>query len=377
LFSTTFIDELISSVPVLSLPLMRTDLGLSYTQVGWLFSIAGLAAMLVEPGINAVSDQWPKRRLILSSLLGLAAGMALAGSSTTYAILLGAFALIGATNGTVLGMSQAILIDQNPDDSLRTMTRWTFMAALGDLAGPALIAAAFAVGMGWRQLFWASALLWLAALAALSNQRLPTTPSAAGEDGEFNWRTIRGNIALALRTPNLLRWLLLTLLPSLLDELFMAFAALFMQDRLLMTPSSISVALGIHVAGGLLGLVLIDRFGDRFQPQRLLGGLALVVLAGLLIFVFSSTGWIAVVALALIGVGASGWYPIAKAEAYRALPGRSGTVRAVYSLGIPLEIVAPLVVGAAAQRWGIQAGVALLMVAPVAVLLFRPRPVTQ
>lgn len=140
-----------------------------------------------------------------------------------------------------------------------------------------------------------------------------------------------------------------------------------------MLPSTISVALGIHVVGGLLGLVWIDRFGDRYQPQRLLGWLALVVLAGLLLFVFSATAWTAILALALIGVGASGWYPISKAEAYRTLPGRSGTVRAVYSLGIPLEIIAPLLVGAAAQRWGIQAGVALLTVAPVAVLLLRPR----
>lgn len=220
LFSMTFIDELVSSVPVLALPLMRTDLGLSYTQVGWLFSIAGLAAMVVEPGINAVSDQWPKRGLILGSLLGLAAGMMLAGSSTTYAMLLSGFVLIGATNGTALGMSQAILIDQDPSDSLRTMTRWTFMAALGDLAGPALIAAAFAWGIGWRQLFWASALLWLAAFVALSIQRLPTVASAAGEDGEaFSWRTVRDNIVLAVRTPTLIRWLLLTLLPSLLARL--------------------------------------------------------------------------------------------------------------------------------------------------------------
>jgi MFS family permease len=374
LFSMPFVDELVGTVPVLALPLMRIELSLDYTQVGWLLSIAGVAAWFVEPGINAMSDHWPKRRLIIISMLGLALGMALAGSSTTFTFLLLAFLLIGATNGTALGMCQALLIDQSPHDSLRTMTRWTLMAALGDLAGPALIAAAFALGMGWRGLFWASALIWLVALAALALQRLPTTASVDGDDAEpFSWHIVHDNLALALRTPHLLRWLLLTLLPGLLDEMFLAFATLFLQDRLGMTPAAISVAVGVGVAGGLLGLVLLDRFGDRFQPQRLLGGLAWVVLVGLLLFVLAPAPWLAILALWLIGVGASGWYPIAKAEAYRALPGRSGAVRAIYALGTPLEIVAPLLIGLAAQHWGIQTGVALLVLVPIAVLLLRPR----
>ncbi len=387
LFLMPLVDELVATVPVLALPLLRHDLALDYTQVGWLFSIGGLSAWLVEPVVNAASDHWPKRRLILLSILGMVAGLALAGSSPTFAILLLAFLLMGATNGTFLGLCQAILIDSNLDDSLRTMTRWTFMGALGDLAGPALIASAFALGMGWRALFWASALIWFAAFVALSLQRLPTKANmldASEDEGAeaLTWRVIRDNVTLALRTPNLIRWLLLVIMPSFLDEMFLAFATLLLQDRLGMTPATISLALGIHIAGGLIGLVLLDRFGHRFPSQRLLGWLATIVLAGLLLLVLSPTPSLAIAALWIVGVGVSGWYPIAAAEAYRTMPGRSGTVRAIYSLGTPLEVIAPLLIGLAAERWGIQIGVALLMLVPVAVLLLRPRsnqltPATQ
>lgn len=377
LYAMPFVDELVSTVPVLALPLLRVEMNLDYAQVGWLLSIAGLSAWLVEPGVNAASDHWPKRRLILFSMLGMAVGLALAGSSPTFTVLLLAFLLMGATNGTFLGLCQAILIDSNLGESLRTMTRWTLMAALGDLAGPALIASAFALGLGWRALFWASAVIWLIAFAALALQKLPTTPPvkndrADGEAETLTWRVVRDNVALAIRTPTLMRWLLLVILPSFLDEMFLAFAALLLQDRLGMRAAAISLALGIHVAGGLIGLVLLDRVGQRFSSRRLLGWLAIVVLAGLLLLVFSSTPFIAIIALWIVGIGVSGWYPIAAAEAYRTLPGRSGTVRALYSLGTPLEVIAPLLIGFAAERWGIQVGVALLLLAPIALLLLRP-----
>lgn len=378
LYTLPLLDEAVSAVPVLAMPLLHSEMALDYSQVGWLFSIVGVTAWLVEPGINAMSDYWPKRRIILLSILGMVIALGLAGSSPTYPMLLLAFALMGVSNGPALGMAQAFLIDSNLGESLRTMTRWTLMGALGDLAGPALIATALAIGMGWRGLFWAGALIWLAAFCAFAIQRLPMTKGeAANEEEPFRWQLLRENLVQALRTPLLLRWLLLVLLPGFLDELFLAFAALFMQEELEMTPPAISMAVGVQITGGLIGLVLLERFGHRLLSQKLLGWLAVIVLAGLLLFVLSPSPLLAIIALWLTGIGASGWYPIAKAEAYRTLPGQSGMVRAIYSLVTPLEIVAPLLIGLVAEAWGIRAGVALLLLAPIAVLLLRPRQSSQ
>lgn len=388
LYSLTFVDEIASTVPILVIPLLRTEWALDYGQVGLLIGIDGMAAWLVDPVINALSDQWPKRPIILLSIFGMIIAQVLAGSSPNFHVMLLAFLLMGITNGPILGMGQAFLIDSNLGASLRTMTRWTFMGALGDLVGPALGVAAFALGMGWRSLFWASALLWLVAFVALAFQRLPTTISAPNnidgdsnsgdngngnvEEGGINWPLLRQSLAIAIRTPSLLRWLILVLVPSFLDEIFLAFAALLMQERLAMTPTTISVAMGVHIAGGIIGLVLLDRYGQRFAPTRILGWLAMIVLVGLLLFVLSPAPWLAIAALWIIGVGVSGWYPISAAEAYRSLPGRSGMVRALYSLTTPIEVAVPILIGLAAQRWGIQVAVGLLMLAPVTILILRP-----
>jgi len=76
-------------------------------------------------------------------------------------------------------------------------------------------------------------------------------------------------------------------------------------------------------------------------------------------------------------VGASNWYPLAKAAAYETLPGRSGIVRALGALGTPFEIALPLAVGLVAERWGLAAGLGLLGLAPVLVQLLLPRAKDQ
>jgi len=56
LLSMPLLDELISGFPVVGLPLLRDQLGLSYDQVGLLFSVGALSGMVIEPFINILSD---------------------------------------------------------------------------------------------------------------------------------------------------------------------------------------------------------------------------------------------------------------------------------------------------------------------------------
>ena len=57
-----------------------------------------------------------------------------------------------------------------------------------------------------------------------------------------------------------------------------------------------------------------------------------------------------------VGLAAAGWYPIAQAQTYAQLPGRSSLVRAITGLGAPFEAVLPAIVGFVAARFGLLAG---------------------
>ena len=131
------------------------------------------------------------------------------------------------------------------------------------------------------------------------------------------------------------------------------------------------------MTGSLVGLLLLDRLHDRIDGERLLPGMAVVSLAGVLLLLGTRSIGLAGTALLVIGLGTAGWYPIAKAAAYQTLPGRSGTVRAICGLTAPLEAALPALVGFVAGRFGILAGVGLLGMAPVGVLIFASSPAAR
>lgn len=376
LFCIPLIDELVSGIPVLTLPLVREELHISYAQVGLIFTVADLTGLLVNPTLDAISDHWSKPRLVLGGLLGLALGFALASSSASFGWLLLAFVLMGATNGAVVGLGGAILIDQAPNAALATTTRWVLLATIGDLLGPLLVAGTVALQGSWRLLMGGGALIWLAVALFLSAQRFATlqTKTIIDEEEQPLWRAIGHNLSTGLRTPQLMRWLLLATLPSLLDEMFLGFAGLFLTDKLGVAPQIVSLALIAPTIGGLLGLAWLARWGKRLAPRHILSIVELLTFTGLLGFITAVHPWIALLALFVMGVGVAPWFPLAQAQALMAMPGRSGTVGALQALFAPIEIAAPLLIGVVAERWGIQAGVSMFLLAPLLLLLLRPRP---
>ncbi|MCE7989115.1 MAG: MFS transporter [Caldilinea sp. CFX5] len=377
LFCLPLVDELVGGIPVLTLPLAREELHFSYAQVGLIFTIADLTGLVVNPALNATSDHWSKPRLVMGGLLGLALGFALASSSPTFGWLLLAFVIMGATNGAVLGLGGAILIDQVPAAAMATTTRWVFLATIGDLLGPLLVAGTVALQGSWRLLMGCGALIWLTVALFLSAQRFTALQTKAVTDAEEElpmWQTIRTNLREGFQTPRLLCWLLLAALPALLDEMFLGFAALFLTDQIGVAPQMISLTLLAPTVGGLLSLAWLERGRKLHAPSQLLGVAALLALSGLVTFATATASWVALFALFLVGLGALPWYTIAQAQALAALPGRAGTVGALQALFAPIEITAPLLIGLVAERWGIQAGVTMFLIAPLLALLLRPRP---
>lgn len=373
LLSMALLDELITGFPFVGLPLLRDQLGLTYTQVGLLFSVGAISSMILEPIINLLSDRRSKRWWILGGLLLLAADFALAGNIHNYGWLLFVFILLYPANEAAVGLSQAALIDEVPEDSARTMTRWTLMSSVGDLLSPLVVAAFVTLSLGWSALCWLATGLWLVAAVVLWLQPFPRPIFAHDDEEDEASMGMLKSLRKALRDPLLLRWAILSILPTMLDEIFIGFAALYLHDVLHVSEAVIGLVLVFQMIGDFVGLIILDRLVGRIAPHRLLIGLAFLTLIGVVAFLTLHSIWLAACALFVISVGASGLYPVAKAEAYACQPGRSGVVRAVIGLGLPFEIALPGIVGLVASRFGILAGVGLLGLAPVLILLLVPR----
>ena len=375
-------DELVSGIPVVSLPLLRDGLRLSYQQVGLLLSVGPLSSALLEPIILLMSDRWSKPWLLRGALLCVIGGWALAGAAPNFLWLLMTVALESPATGVVLGLAQTALIEQSSSGTERAMTRWTIMGAVGDLASPLAVAGLLVLGLGWRQLYWVGAAIWLLALIAVWSRHFPKPQrkksAVAQETTTEESQRVQPPVSLlaglraALRDPILLRWAVAEKLCTMVDEIFLGFAALYLQDARHASVPVISLVLATGMVGAVAGLVALDRLLKRVAGVRLLPWLALLSLAGVVGFLAAPSLWLAAAALFLFDLSAAGFYPVTKAAAYGRLPGRAGTVQAVIALGEPFEIVLPVVVGLIAGQFGVLAAVGFLGLAPLGILLLAP-----
>jgi Na+/melibiose symporter-like transporter len=249
------------------------------------------------------------------------------------------------------------------------------LSEVGGLLAPAVAAVAFALGLGWRPLFWVAggaAMAWALFLLGQS------FPSRAADSGEMD-RTPWSAALAAARDPAVLRPLALLALGSLLADNVWLFCALYFRDVLGVSAAAASAALAVLVAGVLGGRLLLMVAASRCPARRLL---RLATWASLLAY----GGWLLAPGLALqygltavLGVTFAAYYPLLKAEAIAARPDRSGTVSGLVSLAGATEAAGPLLLGLLAAAVGLDWALATLALAPLGmlVLMRSRRPVAQ
>lgn len=381
LLSTALLDELTFGFLVVGLPLARDTFHMTYEQIGLLFTAGAIAALAIEPVINLASDHISKRVPILAGMFCLMGTFALAGLTDRYVLLVLAVALADPAIGAAVGLSQAALVEQQPNTATRTMARWTMLSSVGDLLSPLVVAATVAIGGGWTALSLMAAALWLLAAGVALPLRFPRPAVSLTSDGESAssaWVEMRQAIVAALHDWVLFRWMGILFMATMVDEIFLGFAGLMLHDRLHATVQSTSLILALGMIGGMVGLLMLERVLARSSDQqragiRLLPWLALLTLAGIVALLLAQALWLGAVALFAIGLGATGWYPVARAATYERLPGHAGLARAITGLVMPLELILPAVVGVLASQFGLVTALGFLGLAPVGVLLLAPR----
>ena len=374
LLSMGLLDEIVAGFPVVGLPLLRDQLHLSYTQAGLLFTIGAFSGLIFDPIINLLSDRGSKRYWILVGLLFFSATYVFAGIAPNYALLVLAFIFFAPASEAAIGLSQSALIDFYPNKSTWVMARWVLLSGIGDVLAPLVIAGIATLHLGWTALCFFAAALWIVPAIIIGLQRFPQTKADkeknSKEAQDVSSPGLLTGLKIALRNPELIRWAALTVIPTMVDEMFLAFTTLYLHDVLHASQVAIGLIVGIHMVGALLGLFILYRFLlHRFAARRLLIWLSIIVLIAMIVFLTIHTLPVATVALFVIGLCAANWYPLAKGEAYSILPGQTGTVRAVVSLFNILDVVLPGLVGLVAGRFGILAGVSVLGTAPILMLV--------
>jgi FSR family fosmidomycin resistance protein-like MFS transporter len=317
-------------------------------------------ALVVEPAIGILGDRGQRRRLVLGG--GVVFGLTLLATALapTYLVFLAAFVVMYPASGAFVSLSQATLMDADPEGRERNMARWTLVGAVGVAAGPLLVA----TGAPWRAIFLAYAVAAVVLVVAARPVAFDGDP-----DESAGFRTA----VRELRNPGVVRWLFLLELQDLGGDILYGYLALYLVDSVGVDARTAALGVAVWTAADLVGNVIVVRALHRVGGLRWLRATALGV--ALVFPVFQLVDGLApkLVLAGLLGALHSGWYPISKARLYEALPGRSGTAMALATTTGALGAVLPLSLGLLASHVGIHDAFWLVLVAPLALLALVPR----
>jgi FSR family fosmidomycin resistance protein-like MFS transporter len=375
LLAVELIDELVFGVRNAAWPMMRADLQLTYEQIGVLLSLPTIVGGLIEPAIGILGDTPRRRALLIGGGVVFTCSVAATALVDGWIALLMAFAAFNPASGAFVGLSEATLMDLQPERREQNMARWVVAGSLGVAGGTSLVTVLAHFNGTWRHAFIALGVLSAAALLAVIRAKAAAPQPHAATSGPLA-PDLRAGAVEALRAlarSDVRRWLILLESSNMMMDVLGSFLALYVVDvaggTAVQAAAGVALFTGVGLAGDALLIPLLERM-DGIRYLRASVMLSLVAYPALLIVPSIPAKFAVIGVLAVIN---SGWYSIPQARLYDAMPNQSGTVMTLANTFGLIAALVPLALGAIAQRVGLEPTMWLLLIGPLALLVGLPR----
>jgi len=368
-----FLDELIYGISESAWPLIRNDLNLNYIQIGLALSLPGFLANFIEPFLFTLGDTWKRRAVILAGGLFFTISLALTGVSYSFLFLLSSYILFHPSAGAFVSLSQASLMDLQPDRREQNMARWTFAGSLGVFIGPILLSIAAYIGFGWRGMFIGLALLSTLILI-FAWRRIPNDDIINVSMPGFNDILNQFKLTFsALKNWTTVRWLVLLEFSDLMLDVLYGFLPLYFVDVARFTPAQAALSVAVWTGVGLLGDFLLIPLVERIRGLDYLRISVIIELILFPIFLLSPQSWLKLIIIGIMGFFNSGWYAILKAKLFEAMHGQSGAALTLDNVSGLFGKLIPFGIGVAAYNFGIGTAMWLLLAGPIVLFIGLPK----
>jgi predicted MFS family arabinose efflux permease len=290
------------------MPSVQPDLRLSDTQVGNLSSALSLTWACAALGIGVISDKTGSRKLLLVvGTLAFSLCSFMTGIAVSFATLLGARLLMGAAEGGIMPISQALIAAEvRPDRRGLAMgvTQNFGSNLLGSFVAPVVLTA-FAAVYGWRHAFFlagapgllAALLIWV----YVREQPRPSAPAARRERWSVRETLAERNVLLcAAMSVLLVSYLVVcwTFMPLYLTRI---------RGYDSQTAGWLMGTLGVSAT---VGAFLISGLSDRIGRRPLMIAMPLIgVILPLGALYFTGSVW-GLAAIFFVGWGLNGVFPL-------------------------------------------------------------------
>lgn len=153
------INEFFSIVIPPIIPLLVSDLGITYGQAGFLLTVFFIMYSVFQLPAGVAADWIGKTRLMIVGLVGMTGGILLAGMAPSYEALLVAQTIAGISGSTFHPTGMSIISDvETSDTEGKAMGLFGFGGTLGTMSAPLVVGGLAAVA-GWRTALLGAGLL--------------------------------------------------------------------------------------------------------------------------------------------------------------------------------------------------------------------------
>ena len=326
------------------LPLLKTNLGLSYSQAGSLVIVTQLASLL-NPLIGYIADRVSVRYFVILAPAVTGTLFSIMGLAPDYLVLLLLLFAAGISIAAFHAPAPAMIAKVS---GYRVGTGMSAFMAAGELAravGPLIVVAGvglFGLAGIWRLAFVG----WLVSIFLYFRlKKVPVTPRTPGSASLENfWPQ-------AKRVFPSLSWLLM-------GRIFMiasltTYLAIYISDEREGSLWLAASALTILEAAGFVGALLAGTISDRFGRNRILLLLTIISPIIFLIFIFGPE-WLAFPMLILLGFTAISPQPVMLALVQDQFPEHRALANGSYlAINFLINAFGIWIVGAAADTIGL------------------------
>ena len=357
------------------LPLLESDMNLSFTQVGILRAFYSGAAGVLQIPAGFLAENMGEFWLLLAGNVWVSFGLIGMALAPAFCLLV-ALSFVGGLGGGFQHPLASSMVSRAYDDRGRSTAvgAVNFAGDLGKMLAPPIVSGAIAINMGWRQLLWVTGLVSLVFMAASALSRRavnigrPVRETEEAEGASARRARLNGFVTLSGI--------------GVLDSMARVGALTFLPFVLISKDMSQAQAIGMLLfvfIGGAAGKFVVGWLGDRFGTVSLVWATKGLT-AALIVLALYAPMTLMIPLLVALGVGLNGTSSILYATVAEYVPAnrRARFYGFFYTTNEIGTVAAPICYGFIADAYSLSAtmlimGGATALILPVSLLLLTQR----